>query len=193
MAEAATTSNLDVPTDSCADSPIENDGVANTTPSTVAADPAAVEFQIADDQLSQQSCDDPISDPLALEDCLQFDDSVAMLPTMPVTAPLASAFATPDESMPEPNQSEMAHGFIRFDEPRREDSVCVEEGGVRSDGSDSGLGLEPTTSNSLHLAHGTCDTSMPSRTVQTVGKSDAQALHRNSHINYLSVCLHCIF
>lgn len=124
-------------------------------------------------------------DPLALEDCLQFDNSGAILPTIITStdeafhAPQATAtspavhttYSSADGSLAVPNPSAsngLTHEFNQFEVAMLEDSVCVEEGGVRSDGSDSGLGLEPTSTNSVGHEE-ICD-AVSSRTAQSVGK-----------------------
>lgn len=98
------------------------------------SDDAPLEFQIADDQLSQQSgCDeDPLSDPLALEDCLQFVD---------VSPPQTTEITLVDMSMLTKATVADAATATTADE------TCGVEEGVRSDGSDSGLGQESTNSS----------------------------------------------
>lgn len=155
----------------------------DATATTVGDSGRLVEFQIADDQLSQQSCDDPLSDPLALDDCLQFDeyglqstiDGVAHSADVDteirlVDVSLLTQHATNDADLG-------ATELMVFDEVvadivdlvAEQTSSCVEEGGGRSDGSDSGLGLESTS----------CSDVTPTRTAAAAGKCGARP-HRTA-------------
>lgn len=110
-------------------------------------------FHADDDQLSQQSCDDPLSDPLALDDCLNADmtdtmninlnsssqdgevilvdmdrlKNVSMCTVVSDSVAVLCSDHEPDEDYEQPDLLKPAE--------------TVEEG-VPSDGSDSGLGSE---------------------------------------------------
>lgn len=137
--------------------------IASATANNSMSDSSStVEFHIADDQLSQQSSDDPLSDPLAIEDCLQFDQMpdaiIAEVPAADTEITLVDVSSLTQNDVIAANpcmvvSTTNADGSsLRYDggvADKNVDNVTInnnnnnnDEAGGRSDGSDSGLGLE---------------------------------------------------
>lgn len=116
-------------------------------------DDVPVIFHSADDQLSQQSCDDPLTDPLALDDCLNGDMSDTMNINLNSSSQDGEVILVDVDQLKNVSMCAVASESVAVlgsdhepDEAYEQTDLLkpaetVEEG-VPSDGSDSGLGSD---------------------------------------------------
>lgn len=120
-----------------------------------------------DDQLSQQSCEDPLFDPLAIDDIVPATDvaplepgSLDLIDTRCLVSVVETTATDAEIILVDMNRlknsspvdsSNVCEDENQFDQCLPPETAAEAEEGVRSDGSDSGLGSEPSNNNATSV------------------------------------------